>query len=162
MIGAGSMAFGLPTLSGLFADRKVLRGATISLVDIDKDSLDVVAGFARAANEELGRPFTIEHTPDRREALPGADFVVIAVEVARYDAWGKDWEIPIAHGVVHTFGENGGPGALSHSLRQIPLVLGICRDVESLAPDALVLNYSNPLTRVSLALTRYTKLRIVG
>src|SRR5204863_7554 len=55
-----------------------------------------------------------------------------------------------------------GPGALSHSLRQIPLVLGIARDIERLAPGALVLNYSNPLTRVCLALTRYTSLRVVG
>src|SRR5205823_3874263 len=110
----------------------------------------------------LGASFTIESTTDRREALPGADFVILAVEVARFDAWAKDWEIPIAHGVTHTYGENGGPGGMSHSLRQIPLVLEICRDVEALAPNALVINYSNPLTRVCLALTRYTSLRVVG
>lgn len=160
IIGAGSAAFGMPTLSGLFAERNVLGGATISLVDIDEGALDAVAGFARSANAELGEPFAIEATTDRLRALPGSDFVVVAVEVARFDAWGKDWDIPIAHGVIHTYGENGGPGALSHSLRQIPL--DICRDIESLAPGALVLNYSNPLTRVCLALTRYTNLRVLG
>jgi alpha-galactosidase len=162
IIGAGSAAFGLPTLSGLFAERDVLDGATISLVDIDEEALDVMSGFVRAANAELGNPFSVEATTDRLQALPGSDFVVVAVEVGRFDAWGKDWDIPIAHGVIHTFGENGGPGALSHSLRQIPLVLEICRDIEALAPNALVLNYSNPLTRVCLALTRYTDLRVVG
>jgi alpha-galactosidase len=162
LVGAGSAAFGMPTISGLFAERDLLAGATVSLVDIDPDGLEVLAGFVRAANDELGRPFTIEATTDRLAALPGSDFVIVAVEVARFDAWAKDWDIPIAHGVIHTYGENGGPGAMSHALRQIPLVLSICRDVEADAPDALVLNYSNPLSRVCLALTRYTRLRVVG
>jgi alpha-galactosidase len=162
IVGAGSTEFGLPTISGLFEERETLDGATLSLVDIDPEGLDAMAGWVAAANDELGAPFKVESSTDRLEALPGADFVINAVEVARFDAWAKDWEIPIAHGVIHTYGENGGPGALSHSLRQIPLVLGIARDVQRLAPDALVLNYSNPLTRVCLALTRYTDLHVVG
>jgi alpha-galactosidase len=162
VIGAASASFGLPTLSSLFAEKEVLRGATISLVDIDQEALSDLAGWAEAANRQLGNPFKIESYADRVRALPGADFVVIAVERARFESWGKDWEIPIAHGIVHTFGENGGPGGLAHSLRQIPLVLDICEDIQSLAPDALVVNYSNPLTRVCLAITRYTNLRTVG
>src|SRR5207248_5093628 len=104
----------------------------------------------------------IGSTGDRAEALPGADFVVVAVERDRFASWRKDWEIPIAHGIVHSYGENGGPGGLAHSLRQIPLVLEICDDIQSQAPNALVINYSNPLTRVCLAITRYTNLRTVG
>ncbi|HEY2803428.1 MAG TPA: hypothetical protein VGJ67_05865, partial [Actinomycetota bacterium] len=162
IVGAGSSEFGLPTISGLFEERETLDGATLSLVDIEPEGLDAMAGWVAAANDELGAPFKVESSTDRLGALPDADFVINAVEVARFDAWAKDWEIPIAHGVIHTYGENGGPGALSHSLRQIPLVLGIARDIQRLAPDALVLNYSNPLTRVCLALTRYTDLRVVG
>jgi alpha-galactosidase len=162
VVGAASASFGLPTLSGLFARRDVLRGAKVELVDIDRDSLEDFAGWTNAANDALGRPFRIGSTGDRAEALPGADFVIVAVERDRFASWRKDWEIPIAHGIVHSYGENGGPGGLSHSLRQIPLVLDICRDIEDLAPDALVINYSNPLTRVCLAISRYTDLRLVG
>src|SRR5437764_14105652 len=134
VIGAASASFGLPTLSSLFAEKDVLDGATISLVDIDTEALVDFTGWAEAANRQLGDPFKIESTEDRIRSLPGADFVIIAVERARFESWGKDWEIPIAHGVVHTYGENGGPGGLAHSLRQIPLVLEICDDIQSQAP----------------------------
>lgn len=162
LVGVGSADFGLDTLAGLFSEREALRGATLSLVDIDERSLDTVAAFVHRANAEFGDPFTVEATPDRLEALPGAGFVVISVEENRYPAWQKDWDIPVKHGIVHVLGENGGPGGLGHSLRTVPLTLGICRDVEALAPDAFVLNYSNPMTRVCLGLTRYTDLRVVG
>jgi alpha-galactosidase len=162
VIGAASESFGLPTLAGLFAEKETLSEATVCLVDIDEPALDDFAGWTRAANDAVGRPLEIESTTDRMKALPGADFVVMAVERKRFESWGKDWEIPIAHGVVHSYGENGGPGGLSHSLRQIPLVLEICRDIQAVAPDALVINYSNPLTRVCLGVSKYTELRVVG
>jgi len=162
LVGAGSASFGLGTVSGLFGERKALQGSTLVLVDIDEPSLQTMAAFVRQANTELGHPFSVEATADRREALPGADFVTISVEKDRWTAWKKDWDIPIEHGIRHIFGENGGPGGLSHSLRTIQLTLEICRDLEALAPDALVLNYTNPMSRVCMALTRYTNLRVIG
>jgi alpha-galactosidase len=162
LIGAGSLSFGIETVSGLLAERKALRGATVSLVDIDEASLENMAGVVRRANDDLDAGFTIEATSDRRSALRDADFVVVSVEVNRAAAWQMDWDIPIRFGIKHVYGENGGPGGLSHSLRTIPLVLGICRDVQAIAPHAFVMNYTNPMTRVCMALTRYTDLRIVG
>lgn len=162
LIGVGSADFGLDTLSGLFSEREALNGATLSLVDIDEPSLETVTAFVRRANTELGEPFAVEVTPDRLQALRGADFVVLSVEEDRYPSWKKDWDIPVKHGMVHVLGENGGPGGLGHSLRTVHLTLGICRDVEALAPDAIVLNYTNPMTRVCLGLTRYTNLQVVG
>jgi len=73
-----------------------------------------------------------------------------------------DWEIPFKYGVQHVLGENGGPGGLSHSLRTVPLVLGIAREMEKSAPDAYLINYVNPLSRVCMGVTRYTKIKTIG
>ena len=162
LIGAGSVSFGPGTLSDLFGAHEVLRGSTIVLVDINADALKTVEKVARRMNEALGEPFTIQATTDRCEALPGAEFVIIAVAVERNARWRLDWQIPLKHGVKHVLGENGGPGGLFHAMRNIPIVLDICRDIERLSPDALVLNFSNPEGRLCLAANRYTNLQFVG
>lgn len=162
LIGAGSAGIGLDTLCDLFAHREELTGATIGLVDVDAPALAKVERLAQRLNAASGAPFTIQASTDRRALLPGADFVVIAVEVNRLPLWRLDWEIPRRHGVRHILGENGGPGGLLHALRTVPLVLEIARDIEALCPHALVINFTNPLSRVCLALTRYTRLRVVG
>jgi alpha-galactosidase len=162
LIGAGSQDFGVETVSGLMRERATFEGATVVLVDTNPSALDRMARLSRRANDELGANITFEATTERRDALVDADFVVISVEVDRMRTWRRDWEIPNEHGFGHVLGENGGPGGLSHSLRTVPLVVDICRDVEELAPEALVINYSNPMSRVCLAVTRYTGVRTVG
>jgi len=161
LIGAASASFGSETLAGL-VDEPELHGAHVVLVDVDPDGLETMAALARRMSDARGAGLTVEHTTDRRAALAGADFVIVSVEADRLRTWRSDWELPRRHGMRHIQGENGGPGGLSHALRTIPLVLEICRDVEAIAPGALVLNYTNPLTRVCLALDRYTDLRVVG
>jgi alpha-galactosidase len=162
LIGAGSVSFGPGTLSDLFGAHEALHGSTIVLVDINAGALRVVEKVARRMNEALGEPFTIQATTNRREALPGAAFVIIAIAVERNARWRLDFQIPIKHGVKHVLGENGGPGGLFHAMRNIPIVLDICRDIEALCPDALVLNFSNPEGRLCLAASRYTNLQFVG
>ncbi len=162
LIGAGSVSFGPGTLSDLFGARDVLRGSTIVLVDINAEALRVVEQVARRMNEAVGAPFTLQATTDRLAALPGAEFVILAVAVQRNARWRLDFEIPLKHGVKQVLGENGGPGGLFHAMRNIPLILDICRDIEVLCPDALVLNFSNPEGRLCLAATRYTQLQFVG
>jgi alpha-galactosidase len=162
LIGAGSVSFGFRTLCDLFTARKQLRGATIVLVDTDEDAVRLIARVAHRLNEAAGTPFAIETTVDRREALPGAQFVIISVAVRRNETWRLDFEIPLKHGAKQVLGENGGPGGLFHAMRNIPIVLAICRDIERLCPGALVLNFSNPEGRLCLAATRYTDLQFVG
>ena len=162
LIGAGSASFGLRTLSDLIAQRRSLEGSTLVLVDTDEAALERMGRLARRACTEMDVPYAIEQTTDRREALPGAEFVVISVEVNRNPLWKLDFEIPLKHGVKHVLGENAGPGGLSHTLRTVPLVLEICRDVESLSPHALVLNFTNPESRICMAVDRYTNVRAVG
>jgi alpha-galactosidase len=101
-------------------------------------------------------------TTDRCEALPGADVVVTSVERKHYELWQQDIAIPEKHGCRHLYGENGGPGGFFHTMRQIPLLLEIARDIERVCPNAWLLNLSNPESRLCLAMNRYTKLKNVG
>ncbi len=104
----------------------------------------------------------LDWTVDRVEALTGADFVVLSIEVDRMNRWRMDWEIPFKHGIRQVIGENGGPGGLFHTLRNVPPVLEICADMEDICSDALLFNYTNPVPRLCLAIDRYTDIRVVG
>src|SRR5262245_27757402 len=161
IVGAGSGSFG-PRMVLDAALTPEVRGATVTLVDLDEAKLGVVGGFAGRASEAFGADLTVETAVDRRVALPGADFVIVSIAVRRFPLWRQEFQIPLRHGLKQVLGENGGPGGLFHALRNIPNVLAVCRDVEALAPDALLLNFTNPLSRVCLAISRATSLRFAG
>jgi alpha-galactosidase len=76
--------------------------------------------------------------------------------------WQRDWEIPLQFGVRQPYGENGGPGGLAHTLRQVPALLAIAHDMERLCPDAWLINFTNPLPRLCLAVSLYSRIRMVG
>jgi alpha-galactosidase len=162
IIGVGSVSFGPAILGDLFSFAADLRGCTVWLVDTNAASLDVMSRYAARLNEAFDQPFMLHSTTDRREALPGADFVIVSVAVDRLATWKLDWQIPLKHGVRHVLGENGGPGGLSHALRNIPLLLGIARDIERLAPGATMLNFTNPMSRLCMAVHRHTHVPFVG
>jgi len=161
IIGAASSSFGPDMIADALLTPE-LRGSTVVLVDIDAERLEVMAAYARRLNTLFDAGLIIEHTTDRTRALPGAEFVITAIAIRRAELWRKDWQIPLKYGIKHVFAENGGPGGLSHALRNIPIVLDIASDVEKLAPNALLINFTNPESRIGLALSRYTGLRFVG
>ena len=99
-----------------------------------------------------------------RLALPGADFVLISIEVGdRFALWDMDWKIPQQYGISQVYGENGGPGGLFHSLRIIPPILEICQKIVDIAPDATVFNYSNPMSRICTTVHRkFPNLNFIG
>ncbi|MFZ1792630.1 MAG: alpha-glucosidase/alpha-galactosidase [Anaerolineae bacterium] len=161
LIGAGSASFGPAMLGDIALHAAQLSPCQVWLVDTNVSSLQMMAQYAArlfAGQDGL----SVHATSDRREALPGADFVIVSVAVNRIAAWKRDWQIPLKHGVRHVLGENGGPGGLSHAMRNIPLLLAIAKDVEALAPNALLLNFTNPLPRLCLALHLHTKVKFVG
>jgi alpha-galactosidase len=162
LIGAGSASFGVTTLVDLFAQHKHLCGSHIALCDVNDAKLARISKLAERMNLASGGDMTISSTTDYRRALPGAEFVIVSVEVDRIERWKLDWQIPLKYGIRHVLGENGGPGGLSHALRTIDLVLGIAQDVAELAPNAYLLNYTNPLSRVCLAVTRNTPVKTIG
>lgn len=163
LIGAGSAMFGLETLGDIFRS-KALTGSEVVLHDINPESLRQVEGMARQYVQEHRLPYTLSATTSRREALQGASFCIISIEVGdRYVLWEQDWKIPLQHGIRQVYGENGGPGGLFHSLRIIPPILEICGDICSICPEAYVLNLSNPLTRICQAVKRkYPDLKLIG
>ena len=160
-IGAGSLVFGVELLRDIYQTPE-LRGAELWIVDLDPAAASRMGGLAEKLNEASGWDVTLRTTTERVEALPGADFVITSIAVARDSTWEADHKLALKHGFPSVLSENGGPGGLSHTLRSIPLMLAIAKDVERLAPHALLLNYTNPENRVCLAIHRYTKVRSIG
>jgi len=163
LIGAGSAAFGPPTFIDLNLS-KVLGGATITLLDIDKEKLEMVFEVVSEDNRKIGNKFNIESTTNRANALKGADFVINSIEHGdRFELRWQDNTIPRKHGSTERMAENGGPGGFFHSARQIPEIIKIAKDVEKICPDAFFINYSNPMSRICLAIKRAVpNLKIFG
>ncbi len=162
VIGAGSAIFGLGAMATLIRSPR-LHGAELALVDVNEPALATMTRLARILSDAWGAEMTISGTTDRRAALPGADFVVVSVQVGdRETVWEMDWQIPLRHGVRQPYAENGGPGAFAHTARNLPLILAIARDMEELCPDAWYLNLTNPLIRLTLGVQRYTRIKVLG
>jgi alpha-galactosidase len=164
VVGAGSLQFGLGTCGSIF-NSKVLEGATVSLHDINEEYLELarVACQDKIDHDKLN--FTLESTTDRLEAVKDADFVVSAIEVGpRFYWWDLDKKIPLKYGSTQVFGENGGPGGMFHAMRIVPPILDICEDIIKYAKkDAVFINYSNPMSRICLAIKRkYPDLKTIG
>lgn len=161
IIGAGSAIFGLSMIKDAFATSE-LWGGELVFVDIDRPAVEKMAKAAERVNEQLNAGYMISHTTDRTEALPEADYVIVSIAVDRMPLWKKDFEIPQKHGIPHVLGENAGPGAVFHTMRNIPIILDICRDIERLCPDALLINFTNPESRLCMAIHKYTNVAAVG
>ena len=160
VIGAGSASFGLTNLGAILGTPE-LHGSELCLVDINQQGLQSILKLAKRINTEWGSGFTISGGTERREYLPGADFVVLSIAVDREKCWRLDHEIGIRYGIMH-YAENGGPGALMHTARNLAVVMPILRDMEELCPDAWLLNFTNPVPRICIAAARYTKIKAVG
>jgi alpha-galactosidase len=162
IIGAGSAVFGLGTLATLVRSPR-LRGGTLVLVDLNSAGLGLIDALAHRLNQEWDAGLSIVSSTRREEVLTGADFVIVSIEVGpREGLWRRDWEIPLQFGVRQPYGENGGPGGMAHTLRQVPEMLAIARDMERLCPEAWLINFTNPVPRLCLAVSRYSHIRTVG
>jgi len=162
MIGAAS-GFGRGTIADIVSDEDLkAHNVTFSLVDLDETALDKMSRIAELIRDFRGSDVRFEQTTDRAKALAGADFVITSVAVERMPLWEQDFRVPLAYGFQHCLGENGGPGALFHALRNYEILLPICRDIERLCPEALVLNFTNPESRILMAMRHLTGLRAVG
>ena len=163
LIGAGSTNFGLGTVSDIFKSKQ-LNGSTIVLHDINPATLAKTKEIADKYKNKLGADFTITATTNREEALKGANFCIISIEIGkRFDLWDQDWKLPLQYGIKQIYGENGGPGGLFHSLRIAPVIVDICDDIMKICPEAFVFNYSNPMQRICHAVTtKHPNLKFIG
>jgi alpha-galactosidase len=155
------MSFGLSMFRDMFST-KALTGSTLVLVDLDPEALERMYQLAVVMNQQSGAGIVIQKTTDRLEALPGAGFVLNAIAIDRNRLWKLDFEIPKKYGIRHTLGENGGPGAVFFTLRTIPVIMDIVRDMERLCPESYFINFSNPESRIILALGMYSNIRSIG
>jgi alpha-galactosidase len=161
-IGAGSDVFGLNTLATLMRSER-LRGSRLALVDRDTGALDLVLRLAQRLNREWDAQMTVTAHSHHADALSDAAFVILAIEVPpREVLWRSDYEIPLKYGVRQPYAENGGPGGFAHAARNIGPVMEIVCDMESVCPDALLINFTNPMQRICDAVARYSSIRVVG
>ncbi|MBK8047456.1 MAG: hypothetical protein IPK16_10240 [Anaerolineales bacterium] len=162
VIGAGSAIFGTGALATLIREPK-LRGATLGLCDINAQTLETMHQLAERMNREWDAGMSIQASTDRRTLLPDADFVIVCIQVGpREVVWRQDWEIPLRHGVRQPYAENSGPGGFAHTCRNVPEMLDIAHDMEELCPNAWMINFTNPLSRLGMAVNRYSRIRCVG
>jgi alpha-galactosidase len=161
IIGAGSHVFTRNLVTDILSYPE-LRDSTISLMDINEERLDLVTAFARKIISQHGFATKVESTTDRRAALEGADYVVLSIKVGGFEANRLDLEIPAKYGIVQGVGDTIGPGGVFYALRHIPVVLDICRGMEDLCPDALLINYTNPMSMICWAVNDHTRIRNVG
>jgi alpha-galactosidase len=161
IIGAGSIAFTPAILSGFSVDPRY-HGATIGLVDINPEALDLVQRFAERVSQELELDWHIQAATDRRQVLSGADVVTAAVGVGGLKAWEMDVDIPYRYGILQPVGDTSGPGGLARALRHVPVLVEIAQDMEALCPNATLYNFTNPLTVLTQAVNQRTKIRCIG
>ena len=161
LVGAGGMSFG-PTMVNDVIHTPTLAGSRLMLHDVQEDRLARAFRFATRLNAANGAPIVLDRSTDPVAAMEGSDFVISSAEFGRFRYWRQDFEIPNRHGARQINGENGGPGAVFHSLRSITNTLGICATIEAHAPGAFLINLSNPMSRVTLAINRATGLANVG
>src|SRR5262249_18918590 len=144
-IGAGSTVFARALLRDLFMFPE-LHDAEIALMDIDAARLRDSEMVAHRVAERAGTRPQIVATTDRRFALDAADYVINMIQVGGYQpATWIDFEVPRRYGLRQTIGDTLGIGGIMRALRTIPVMLGIARDMTELCPNALFINYTNPM-----------------
>jgi alpha-galactosidase len=161
LIGGGSYAWA-PTIIRDIVVTDDLEGSTIVLHDIDAKSLDVMLSLGKMMIERSGKKFGIEATTNRRQALQDAEFMVLTISTGGLEAMRHDLEIPLKYGIYQSVGDTVGPGGISRTLRNIPVVLEMAKDMDDLCPDAWFINYSNPMTTICRAVTKTTKIKTIG
>jgi len=161
IIGAGSTEFTPGLLADLVASPE-LSSAEVALVDIDPWAVDTMTRLAQRLADERGVRLKVSGTVDRREALPGADFVTTTIAVGGVRGWETDVRVPEQYGVYQTVGDSVGPGGVFRALRHVPEIVAIARDMEELCPNAWLFNYTNPMSAIVRGVQKATSIRCVG
>jgi len=163
IIGAGSISFCPGTVTDILQNESFKQvDVEIYLMDIAPEALALSRNYCEGLAKRLNRSVKIDASTDLHRALHGADFVITAIEKERYHYWSQDFHIPRRYGFRQVYGENGGPGGMFHTLRNLPPMLEIARAMEKECPNAWMLNYTNPEAKLVEALYDLTKIKAVG
>lgn len=161
MIGAGSVVFAQRLTTDILS-WPALQGSSITLMDLDAERLNLIGALAGQLVRERRLAARVTTTTNRREALAGADVVVVMIQVGGVAAVRPDVEIPHRYGVDQAVGDTLGPGGIFRALRTMPVMLDICRDMAELCPRALLINYSNPMAMLCWAIGAATPIKAIG
>jgi alpha-galactosidase len=160
-IGAGSLGFTEELVRDILTF-PLLEDAHIALMDINSQRLEFARQSVVKLIEAGKRPATVSATLDRVEALKGADMVLTTILAGSTEVWRHDIEIPRKYGVDINVGDTRGPSGIFRFLRTLPPMMDIVRDMEKYCPDAVLLNYTNPMAMLCGALQRQTAIPITG
>ncbi len=160
-IGAGSMGFTRDIARDLLTFES-FRDAEFCLMDINAKRLEYSLAAVKSLIEAGGYPATVTVTLNREEALKDADGVLITILQGGVDVWRYDIEIPKKYGVDICVGDTRGPAGIFRFLRTAPPMLDVCRDIERLCPNAVVLNYTNPMAMLCRHLQEMTSVNVTG
>ena len=145
IIGGGSYSWGPTFMRDIFGTPE-LKGSTIVLHDISEARVDLVHALGQKMIQDFGLDYHLEKTLSLDDALQNADFIILTITTGRLESMLPDLEIPAKYGIKQSVGDTTGPGGLSRALRNIPVVAEIGRKVMEICPNALFLNYTNPMT----------------
>jgi len=161
VVGGGSYQWTPELLADLMGTPS-LHGAHIVLEDVDPAPLPKMHALAGRLNDALDAGATISSTTEQRRALEGADFVIVTISTGGFSSMAVDLEVPERFGIRQSVGDTVGPGGISRALRNIPVLVGIARDMAEVCPDAWLLNITNPMTVLTRAICRETPIKTVG
>lgn len=159
LIGAGSVVFARRLLQDIVCVPE-LSDSTVSLMDTDSERLGLMSKFANKLVRDTGTNINVETTTERREALHGSDYVLTTIRVG--DSYERDIGIPLKYGVDQSVGDTIGPGGVFKALRTAPVLIDICEDIADVAPDANLLNYTNPMAIACWAIAEATDVPTIG
>jgi alpha-galactosidase len=161
-IGAGSTVFAKNLMGDIYSMPE-LSDARIFLYDIDPERLATSEVVGQRIVAQLGAPGQVVATTDRERALEGADYVITMMQVAGYrPGTVTDFAVPKTFGLRQTIADTLGIGGIMRAIRTIPVLLDYARDMERLCPNALMLQYANPMVMNIWALSRASSIRTVG
>lgn len=160
-IGAGSVIFTRSLVRDLMTF-PAFQDATIALMDIDDEKLMYATKSVEKIITSGNYPARVISTKNRAEALEGADGVLCTICVGNIKVWGKDLTIPKKYGVDMCIGDTRSVSGIFRALRTLPEMMDICRDIEKYCPNAVFLNYSNPMAILCRAMQSETKIQVTG
>lgn len=161
MVGGGSYNWAPRIICDMMCE-PILNGSEVFLLDPNLTAAEEVKCACETMNSTLKAGYSFKTTSSEDEAFYGVDFIVIAISTGGLDMMAHDLKIPEKYGIYQTVGDTIGPGGWNRSLRNIPVFAAMARKIERLAPDAIVLNYTNPMAALTGTFYEVSKLKTVG
>ena len=161
LIGAGSTVF-TPGLLHDLAGSRLADEFEVHLYDLNYESAEIMARVGNRIAQAHGSKMVVEAFKDRKAAIEGSDFITATIAAGSADSWKADLLVPRKYGIHQTVADSVGPGGVLRALRHVPALVDIAQDIESVAPNAWFINYSNPLTANVRGISKFTNVKVIG